>query len=68
MEKEIKDVQYTFLNINFSSRTTSGDFQTIIEENIEKKNIKNHGPKGAGKKMIMFIDDLNMPSIDIYGT
>lgn len=59
---------YTYLNINFSSRTGSGDFQTIIEENIEKKNIKAYGPKGAGKKMIMFIDDLNMPAIDIYGT
>lgn len=59
---------YSYLNINFSSRTTSFDFQTIIEENIEKKNIKDYGPKGAGKKMVMFVDDLNMPTIDIYGT
>ena len=40
----------------------------IIEENIEKKNITNYGPKMAGKKMVMFIDDLNMPTIDRYGT
>ena len=49
------------MNINFSSQTSSLDFQNIIEENIEKKTIKNYGPKTVGKKMIIFIDDLNMP-------
>jgi dynein heavy chain len=60
--------KFSFLNVNFSSRTNSADFQTIIEENIEKKSIKAHGPKGVGKKMVMFIDDMNMPTIDEYGT
>ena len=44
------------------------DFQTIIEENIEKKTIKNYGPRTVGKRLVMFIDDLNMPTIDTYGT
>lgn len=57
-----------FLNINFSSRTTSFDFQAIIEENIDKRTFKTYGPKASGKKMVVFIDDLNMPNIDIYGT
>ena len=60
--------RYQVLNINFSSRTTSMDFQKIIEENIDKKTFKQYGPKSAGKKMIVFIDDMNMPKIDIYGT
>ena len=59
---------YNFLKINFSSRTTSADFQKNIEENIDKKSLKSYGPKAVGKKMIMFIDDLNMPTIDKYGT
>lgn len=59
---------YTFLNINFSSRTTSKDFQKNIEENIDKRTLKQYGPKALGKKMVMFIDDLNMPIIDRYGT
>ena len=59
---------FAFLTVNFSSRTSSYDFQMIIEENIEKKNITNYGPKMVGKKMVMFIDDLNMPTIDRYGT
>lgn len=59
---------YTFLKINFSSRTSSADFQKNIEENIDKRTLKIWGPKTPGKKMIMFIDDLNMPTIDRYGT
>ena len=44
------------------------DFQKIIEENIDKKTFKQYGPKTAGKKMVVFIDDMNMPNIDVYGT
>jgi len=53
--------EYTFLKINFSSRTSSGDFQKNIEENIEKRSLRIYGPKAIGKKMVMLIDDLNMP-------
>lgn len=66
--KNLDADRYAYLSINFSSQTSSFDFQNIIEENIEKKTIKNYGPKTVGKKMIMFIDDLNMPKIDKYGT
>jgi dynein heavy chain len=59
---------YMILNVNFSSRTTSRNFQDIIEENIDKKTLKSYGPKSSGKKMVVFIDDLNMPIIDKYGT
>ena len=63
-----KEDLYVILNINMSSRTSSLDFQSIIEENIDKKTMSRYGPKSAGKKMIVFIDDLNMPLIDKYGT
>ena len=59
---------FIFLNINFSSRTSSLDFQNIINENIDRKSGKIFGPKTPGKKLILFIDDLNMPTIDKYGT
>lgn len=32
--------RYVTLNINFSSRTSSMDFQKIIEENIDKRSFK----------------------------
>ena len=60
--------KFMFLNINFSSRTSSLDFQNIIEENIDKRTFKNYGPKASGKKMIIFIDDMNMPKRDPYDT
>ena len=41
--------KYTILNINFSSRTTSMDFQKNVEENIDKRSFKQYGPKTAGK-------------------
>jgi dynein heavy chain len=63
-----KEDMYMILNINMSSRTSSLDFQNIVEENIDKKTMSRYGPKAAGKKMIVFIDDLNMPKIDTYGT
>jgi dynein heavy chain len=44
------------------------DFQKIIEENIDKRTFKQYGPKSAGKKMVVYIDDMNMPKIDTYGT
>jgi dynein heavy chain len=56
------------LNINFSSRTSAADFKQNFMENIDKKTFKQYGPKAAGKKMIVFIDDMNMPKIDVYGT
>jgi dynein heavy chain, axonemal len=60
--------KYLVLTINFSSRTTSLDFQKNFEENIDKRTFKQYGPKSAGKQLILFIDDLNMPKIDKYGT
>lgn len=55
------------MNINFSSRTTSADVQTNIEANIDKRSGVIYGPP-TGRKLIVFIDDLNMPKVDTYGT
>ena len=57
----------TRLNINFSSRTTAADVQTNIEANVDKRSGIIYGPP-AGKKLIVFMDDMNMPRVDTYGT
>jgi dynein heavy chain, axonemal len=55
------------LNVNFSSRTTSMDVQRTIEAGVEKRTKDSFGPP-PGKKLIIFIDDMNMPRVDDYGT
>lgn len=55
------------LNVNFSSRTTSMDMQRTIEASVEKRTKDSYGPP-PGKKLIIFIDDMNMPIVDTYGT
>uniref|UniRef100_A0A1A9ZFQ2 AAA+ ATPase domain-containing protein n=1 Tax=Glossina pallidipes TaxID=7398 RepID=A0A1A9ZFQ2_GLOPL len=55
------------LNINFSSRTSSMDVQRTLEAAVEKRTKDTFGPP-MGKKVACFIDDMNMPQVDDYGT
>uniref|UniRef100_A0A673CHG9 Dynein axonemal heavy chain 10 n=1 Tax=Sphaeramia orbicularis TaxID=375764 RepID=A0A673CHG9_9TELE len=55
------------LTINFSSRTTSMDLQRNLEANVEKRTKETYGPP-MGKRLIVFMDDMNMPKVDSYGT
>jgi dynein heavy chain len=38
-----------------------------VEGQLEKKAGKNYGPPGA-QKLVYFVDDLNMPQLDLYDT
>jgi len=39
----------------------------VLEKSLEKKAGRNFAPPG-NKKLIYFVDDLNMPEVDAYGT
>ncbi|KAJ0394425.1 hypothetical protein P43SY_010922 [Pythium insidiosum] len=65
--KDLDQQVISSLMINFSSRTSSLDVQTNIQANVDKRSGKIYGPP-AGKKLVLFIDDLNMPKVDLYGT
>jgi len=41
--------------------------QRAAEDSTEKRTKDTYGPP-MGKRLIMFIDDLNMPRVDLYGT
>ena len=53
--------------VNFSGKTTTKNLQDAFEGNLEAKRKTLLGPPG-GKKMIFFIDDVNMPQLDRYGS
>ena len=50
-----------------SSRTSFIDVQTTIEGSIDKRCGSIYGPTG-GKELFIFVDDVNMPKVDKYGT
>lgn len=55
--------EITFKKINFSSATSLGIFQQTVEASLEKRATATFVPKG-GKKLVIFIDDLNMPEVN----
>ncbi|XP_076978309.1 dynein axonemal heavy chain 11 isoform X2 [Tamandua tetradactyla] len=58
---------YIVSRVPFNYYTTSAALQRILEKPLEKKAGRNYGPVG-NKKMVYFIDDMNMPEVDLYGT
>uniref|UniRef100_A0A8B9VFM5 Dynein axonemal heavy chain 17 n=1 Tax=Anas zonorhyncha TaxID=75864 RepID=A0A8B9VFM5_9AVES len=59
--------EYLVQSVPFNFYTTSAMLQAILEKPLEKKSGRNYGPPGT-KRLIYFIDDMNMPEVDKYGT
>ena len=52
--------------MNFSAQTQSLVVQMSIESKLEKKR-KNLLGAPAGRKIVVFVDDINMPTVETYG-
>ncbi|KAJ3023365.1 Dynein heavy chain 6, axonemal [Thoreauomyces humboldtii] len=54
--------------LNFSAQTNSAQTQQIMEIKLEKKRKNIMGAPTGFNKIILFVDDLNMPKLDTYGS
>lgn len=61
------DEHTLILNINLSAQTSSQNLQETVESRLEKRTKGRYCPIG-GRKMITFLDDLNMPVKEVYGS
>ncbi|KAM3917468.1 dynein axonemal heavy chain 11-like [Leptodactylus fuscus] len=59
--------EYIVAKVPFNYYTTSAMLQRILEKPLEKRAGRNYSPP-SNKKLIYFIDDLNMPEVDAYCT
>lgn len=53
--------------LNFNNYTDSKTLQQVLEGNVDKRTGRIFGPP-TGKILIFFMDDMNMPKLDTYGT
>ncbi|XP_003505691.1 dynein heavy chain 6, axonemal isoform X1 [Cricetulus griseus] len=58
---------YVPVYLNFSAQTSSSRTQEIIESKLERKRKNILGAPG-NKRVVIFVDDLNMPRLDRYGS
>lgn len=67
MQEKLLSLSDDFMitNVPFNFYTTSAMLQRILEKPLEKKAGRNFGPPGT-RRLIYFVDDMNMPEVKDY--
>eukprot|EP00736_Rhodelphis_marinus_P004047 Rmarinus@m.11564 len=64
--RELPDDKFVFTTGTLSAQTTSNNLEGMLLAKLDKKRKNLLGPP-AGKKMLFYVDDLNMPQVEVYG-
>ncbi|BFZ02963.1 hypothetical protein BsWGS_06002 [Bradybaena similaris] len=69
MQDKLNNLSDDFMvaNVPFNFYTSSDMLQRVLEKPLEKKAGRNYGPPGT-RRLIYFVDDMNMPEVDKYYT
>lgn len=57
---------YKSIQTAFSAQTNANQVQDTIDAKMDKHRRGVYGP-GAGMRSVIFVDDLNMPALEVYG-
>jgi dynein heavy chain len=63
----LDETAWTSCTLNCSAQTSSEIVQGIIEGRVEKRIKNKFGPPG-NRRMMLFVDDMNMPRKDTFGS
>ncbi|OQS02753.1 dynein heavy chain, partial [Thraustotheca clavata] len=66
LDEMVKNDGFVACTMGYSAQTKPANLNEMLELKLEKKRKNLLGPP-SGKKMLMFIDDLNMPALEVYG-
>ncbi|ORC83399.1 dynein heavy chain [Trypanosoma theileri] len=64
--KGLPEDSYSLNMIQFSAQTSAGHLQRLIDGSLEKRRKGFYGPP-INKKMMIFVDDTNLPQLEEYG-
>lgn len=68
MNRVCKEKGISPVTMNFSAQTSSSMTQQLLEMKLEKKRKNILGAPSGFQKVLLFVDDLNMPKLDTYGS